>query len=186
VKDAEIASFVRGECEEIESPAVGRSYRCAAYLTDGLYLPCVLVASKNHWVQLALRRFDETRAYGSGLFRRRRFGRGFDYASVVETFVAAGNRINAYDIQRLEPSPFALPLRCLREIRGETSMSWTQFVAEMSDSQQFNFGTTFHTEFFSMPPGYFAKDVHRIHAHQREPGELYRERPFFSCFIQEL
>jgi hypothetical protein len=186
VKDAEIASFAIRECEKIVAAAVGESYRCAAYLNDGLYLPCVLIASKRYWVQLALRRFDETRADASGFFRKRRFGTGFDYVSIVESFIAADNRVNTCDIAQLELSDFAIPLQRLVEVHGETSMSWTQFIGEMSDGLRFNFGTTFSTEFFNMPAGYSGRDITRIHSHQRGEGEFYRERPFFTCFVENL
>jgi hypothetical protein len=162
------------------------AYRCAAYLTDGAYLPCVLVASKSEWVDLAVRRFADTAADKRRIFGRRRFGRGFDYKSVVEVFVAGGNRVNSYDIARLEASRYALPLARLREIKGETSMSWTQFVAVMNDGQEFSFGTTFPTEFFNMPDRYTSSDVATIRPHERIDGPLFRERPYFTCFVDHL
>jgi hypothetical protein len=140
--DAEIAKYAKADLEPIEIPAIGRSYRCSARLVDDLYLPCVVIASKKEVVGLALRRFAETKQEGVGFFRRRRFGYGFNYASVVESFVATGNRLNSYDIRSLEPSPFAMPTDRLREIHGETSMGWTQFTATMADGKTFTFGTT--------------------------------------------
>lgn len=181
-----IAAFAKSNCEPIRGPADGPAYRCSAYLTDGVYLPCVLIASKPEWLKLALRRFDEIAADQRRFFGRRRFGHGFDYASIVEVFVAAGNRVNTYDISRLEPSPYALPRERLLEIKGETSMSWTQFVGVMRDGSEFSFGTTFLTEFFDMPAGYTASDVTSIRPHERSEGELFRERPFFTCFVDGL
>jgi hypothetical protein len=184
--EKDIAAFAKANFEPIRGP-VGRSaYRCAAYLADGVYLPCVLIASKSEWVDLAVRRFAETAADGRRLFGRRRFGRGFDYRSVVEVFVAAGNRVDSDDIVRLEASRYALPLERLLEIKGETSMSWTQFVGVMKDGREFSFGTTFLTQFFNMPTGYTASDVTTIRSHERMDGELFRERPFFTCFVDGL
>ena len=182
----DIAEFVKTNLEPIRGPLERSAYRCAAYLTDGAYLPCVLVASKSEWVDLAIRRFAETTADRRRLFGKRRFGRGFDYKSIVEVFVAAGNRVNSYDIARLETSRYALPLARLLEIKGETSMSWTQFVAVMKDGQEFSFGTTFLTQFFNMPDGYTASDVATIRPHERLDGHLFRERPFFTCFVDDL
>jgi hypothetical protein len=34
-----------------------------------------------------------------------------------------------------------------------------------------------------MPPGYTALDVVRIKPGEAVPGQTYRERPFFECFI---
>jgi hypothetical protein len=184
--EREIVGFAKASCEPIRGPFERPAYRCAAYLTDGVYLPCLLVADKSEWVKLALRRFEETAADKRRLFGTRRFGRGADYESVVEVFVAAGNRVNDYDIARLELSRYALPLARLLEIKGETSMSWTQFIAVMRDGREFSFGTTFLTEFFNMPAGYVASDVTSIRAHERGAGELFRERPFFTCFVNGL
>jgi hypothetical protein len=184
--EKDLAAFVKTNFEPIRGPFERSAYRCAAYLTDGAYLPCVLVASKSEWVDLAIRRFAETTAGKRRLFGRRRSGRGFDYRSVVEVFVAAGNRVDADDIARLEASRYALPLARQLEIKGETSMSWTQFVAVMKDGQEFSFGTTFLTEFFTMPSGYTASDVATIRPHERLDGPLFRERPFFTCFVGDL
>lgn len=181
-----IAAFAKSNCDQIRGPANHPAYRCAAYLTDGVYLPCVLIASKPEWVKLALRRFDETATDQRRIFGRRRFGHGFDYASIVEVFVAAGNRVNTYDISRLELSPYAIPYERLLDIKSETSMSWTQFVGVMRDGREFSFGTTFLTEFFDMPRGYTASDIAAIRPHERQDGDLFRERPFFTCFIDGL
>ena len=186
MKEKEIVEFVKARCEAIAGPAGDAAYRCGAHLKDGLTLPCVLIAQKTAWVQLALRRFQETKKDGNGLFRKKRFGQGFDYASIVESFVTAGNRLNSYDIDRLVISPFAIPLERLREVKGETSMSWTQFVGVMSDGQEFSFGTTFLTEFFQMPDGYVASDIVGIRSHARGEGQLFRERPYFTCFVEGL
>ena len=64
-------------------------------------------------------------------------------------------------------------------------MGWTQFVGVMDDGKSFAFGTTHHTEFFQMPPGYTAMDVDRIIPGETVVGPTYRERPFFECFIDE-
>jgi len=186
MEEKAIVKFVKDTCEAINGTAAGVVYRCSAVLNDGLYLPCVLIANKAEWVRLALRRFEETARDGESIFRRKRFGRGFDYISIVETFVVGGNRLNSYDIDRLEVSRYAIPLDRLREIKGETSMSWTQFIGVMSDGKEFSFGTTFLTEFFQMPDGYVASDITTIRSHERGEGQLFRERPYFTCFVENL
>lgn len=93
--------------------------------------------------------------------------------------------MNPYDIDRLEKSPFAIPLARFKEIKGETSMSWTQFTAIMKDGSEFAFGTPYLTEFFHMPDGYNGDDIVKIIPHKAEMTVL-RERPFFTCHVSGL
>ena len=144
------------------------SYRCAAYLLDGTYLPCVQLREESPQVDLAIRRFCETS----------------DDRSIVAAFVTGGSRVNAWDIERLEPSPYAIPLDKLRQVKGETSMSWTAFAAVMDDGSEFSFGTSYPLEFFDMPPGYTGKRVASIIPHKSEQQPVYREKPFFVCFLE--
>lgn len=158
-------------------------HRCAAHLTDGVYLPCVAIRPRRAWVELALRRFDEERtaAEQASLLSRRRARE--NYEATIETFVAAGNRVDESAIARLEPSPFAIPVRFLSALGGETSMSWTQFVVTMRDGSRFSFGTAYAIEFFDMPAGHTAEDIVQVEPHRREHETIYRERPFFTCFM---
>ena len=117
----------------MNGPHGGPAYRCSAVLKDGLHLPCVLLTSVESVVNLALQRFEETRADGLLPGAKQKFGHRMRYADIVETFVTSGNRVNSYDIARLEKSRFAIPLARMREVHGETSMSWTQFAAVMHD-----------------------------------------------------
>jgi hypothetical protein len=145
----------------------------------------------NPQIDLALRRFAETAAQEERTeqerksFLRRLFATAvpFGLTDIVKTFVASGNRVNSWHLDRIEPSPFALPPARLQEIQGETRMGWTQFVGVMRDDKEFSFGTTYHTHFFEMPPGYSATDVVRIIPGETVAGTTYRERPFFECFI---
>ena len=187
-----MVEFARTNLEPMVDLAGAPAYRCSAYLTDGVYLPCVLLASSEAHTALALRRFDETRkdALIPKLFGGKRFGNGMRYGDIVKNFVITGNRLNHYDVARLEASPYAISLERLSEIEGETSMGWTQFTVEMSDGSLHPFGTTFLTEFFQMPAGFTAKDIVKIHPHPahapRMEGVVYRERPFFTCFLDGL
>ena len=74
---------------------------------------------------------------------------------------------------------------------GETSMSWTQFTATMKDGKRFQFGTAYHDEFFNMPEPYSGTDVVAVTPAERlERPQLgvpiYREKPFFDCFVDSL
>lgn len=149
-------------------------YRCAATLRDGTELPCVLLARRERQVDLFLRREADTR------------GRP-DRRDVMSTFVTAGNRVNDYDIAGLAPSAFAIPYELLRQVKGETSMSWTQFQIEMNDGKRFHFGTTWIMEFFDLPAGYSTERMKRVISAPlgapRPDDTIYRERLFFTCYV---
>jgi hypothetical protein len=61
----------------------------------------------------------------------------------------------------------------------------------MKDGQRFHSGTTYHDEFFDMPEGYSGADIVAItpaerFAKPRPDAPIYREKPFFECFIDGL
>ncbi len=186
MKSTEIVGFARSYLAPLPNPSMGMSYRCAAYLNDGLYLPCVLLSSRQARVNLAVKRFQETWEDAEKPPVRRRGKTGMHYEDIVRNFTTSGNCINDYDIAKLETSSFAIPLNVLKQVQGETSMGWTQFTAVMQDGKEFSFGTSFYTEFFQMPDGYTSSDMVRVFSHNRLPGELLRERPFFVCYVEGL
>lgn len=192
-----IAEYLKSGVEEFPDSAYGPGYLCSAYLTDGTLIPCVMLRSSAATVQLALRRFEEEKK-GLGVFRRTGA-----YEEIVKTFVAAGNRVNSYDIASVEPSRNAMPLALLRQIHGETTMAWTGFVFEMKDGRCFAYGTTFLMEFFDLPEGYSFTDVRKVHNHSyvsaagevrslregmaEQPADydlasVFREKPYFVCY----
>ena len=125
----------------------------------------------------------------------------------MRSLVAGGNRVNHYDIARIEPSRFAFPPKVLREIEGETTMGWTGFSVRMKDGQYFGFGTARSFDFFQIPDGYSTADIRDVinHSFVLKTGELrYHQRaflisppdykdavihgslPFFECFMDEI
>jgi hypothetical protein len=178
----EIVDFVRRNVEPLpSSPPYGERYRAAGRLTDGTPLPCIVVESASLTVDLALKRFGQTKTSDDS---------HMGYRAIVRSFVTKGNTVNDYDLLELSFSPYAIPLSRIREIKGETSMSWTEFYAIMTDGKEFRFGTRFLTELFDMPSGYTAADIARIvPAIRGEPAHqehIYREKPFFTCFVEGL
>jgi len=189
IKPDELAGFLKNNIEPLSDQIYGNRYRAAARLTDDTYLPCVVFQGRKSQVELALRRFDQLRNQTS------------QYRMVVESFVAGGSRVADYEIKAVEPSPFAWPPATLKQIHGETAMSWTAFVVEMSDGTMFSYGATFCFEFFDLPEGYLYSDIAKIHSgmvYSQERGleafsmgsaeriHIYREKPFFSCYLKEL
>ena len=197
VYDIKIIDFVKSEIEPLQDYGTDSPiYRCSATLIDDLYLPCVVIKSHRAQTKLAIRRFQECRKSESGFFRKflsmvQSKNSLNNYPSIVGTFVCGGNRINGYDIKSLARSPFAIPPKRMSEIKGETSMCWTQFTARMKDGSEFEFGTTFLTEFFNMPEGYKGSDITKIIpakiGTRSKSGEMiFREKPFFECFVKGI
>jgi hypothetical protein len=94
-----------------------------------------------------------------------------------------------------------------KQIKGETSMSWTAFVAKFKDGRQLSFGTTWNWEFFDLPVTYDANDIVEIinHSYLLKTGEvvghrssfdrktrkdemerIYSDRQFFECYVDNL
>jgi hypothetical protein len=63
-----IIRFLRDNVEPLDDSTYGLSYRASAYLTDGIYLPCVIFVNPKLTVNLALRRFKEEQK-GKGIFQ---------------------------------------------------------------------------------------------------------------------
>lgn len=197
-----IIQFLKDNIEPLDDSIYGLGYRASVYLTDGTYLPCVIFRNPKSTVNLALKRFKEEQK-GTGIFGKS----AASYFKIVEHFVTNGNRINNYDIATVEKSKYAFPKSILRQVHGETTMGWTGFVAKMRDGKYVGFGTSFLTEFFQMPENYSTDDIVEIINHSYvlktgeiqshkvpfinppddyEKAEIYRERPYFVCYIDNL
>jgi hypothetical protein len=197
-----IIRFLRDNVEPLDDSIYGLSYRASAYMTDGIHLPCVIFRNPKSTVNLALRRFREEQK-GKGIFGKS----AASYFKIVEHFITSGNRINDYDIDKVEKSKYAFPISILNQIRGETTMGWTGFVTKMKDGKHLSFGTRFSTEFFQIPENYSNEDIIEIinHSYLLKNGEIrsyrvpfsnwptdfekeliLRERPYFVCYIENL
>ena len=201
--EEEIIKFLKDNIEPYPDNTYGVGYRVSAYLKDGTYLPCVIFRNPATIVKLATRRFKEE-IKGNGIFNK---ASGVGYYNIVKSFVTGGNKINEYDIERVEKSQYAFPLTIQNQITGETTMGWTGFAAKMKDGKHFGFGTSFSFEFFSMPNGYTVDDITEIinHSYVLDTGEIrshrqgpltrpeeyktavvYREKPYFDCYFDNL
>jgi len=201
ISEEEIIRFLKTAIQPLPDSNLGDGYRASVTLTDGLYLPCVVFRNASKVVDLAIRRFKEEQS-GKSIFSK---SSGIGYRDIVKTFVASGNCINYYDIAKVDRSDFTFPEQVLQQIQGETKMGWTGFVAKMKDGNQFAFGTSFLFAFFDMPKGYTPDDIVEIinHTYLDKDGNLksyhapevyedfdrnlvYRERPYFECYIDNL
>lgn len=139
----ELILFLRNNIEPLENMVYGREYRASIYLIDGTSLPCVSFRNSKNIVELASRRFREEEL-GKGVFKEKTNA----YEEIIKSFVAKRNCVNDYLIAKVEKSKNAFPISILKEIQGETTMSWTGFAAKMKDGKYVGFGTQFSTEFF--------------------------------------
>jgi hypothetical protein len=166
MNDKEIAKFLRNNIEPIKDNIYGNIYRGSVYLTDGLFLPCVQFINSKNMTDLAVKRIEEET--------------GDKNYNIIKHFVTCGNRINGYDIKKIEKSKFAFPIDILNTIESETLMSWTGFVVEMNDGKLYNYGTLFDFSFFDLPEKYFVENIRKIinHTFVLDDGTLqkYRER----------
>jgi len=182
MKAKDIISHVTRTIEPLDDRIHGRLYRCAATLTDGTHLPCVVIKNATKRVDLAIKRFEETR-------HDKTLHESAGYRATVASFVCSGNIVNDYDIHALDNSPFALPIHLVSQIGGETSMGWTEFIGTMDDGVDFCFGTTFDAMFFNMPEGYIAQRLVKVVPSirgERRHETVYRERPFFECYLRNV
>jgi len=201
--DKDTIKFLKDNIQPLDDNAYGPGYRASAILTDGTSLPCVIFRNPSTLINLAIRRFKEEQT-GKSIFSK---SSGLGYREIVKTFVSSGNCVNHYDIANVDKSPFAFPLDIQKQIKGETSMSWTAFVAKFNDGRHLSFGTTWNWEFFDLPNDFKAEDIVEIinHSYLLKTGEIvghrssfdrvtrkdemdkiYSDRPFFECYLDNL
>ena len=183
MKKEDIIPWLQTEIEPIRDLVGRNAYRCSAYLHDGLYLPCVLFRESQAYADLALKRFQQSRE--SGVTDPKNIVPGY-YPTIVKHFITSGNHVNLYDIERVEISPYAIPTRLLCQVRGETRMSWTQFAVVMENGVEYSFGTTYNMEFFNIPDGLSWDKATTVISHRSETKPVYRERPYFTCFVDDV
>ncbi len=85
--------------------------------------------------------------------------------SSQEEKLTSDKTLDYKDIERIEECKNAFSLEILKQIKGETLMSWTGFVLKMKDGKCFNFGTTFSFYFFDFPEGYSSSDIAEVINH---------------------
>lgn len=186
--------------EPIPDSIYGPRYRCSLNLKDGTQIPCAVLQSKAKLIELAKRRIKEE------MSGRGKIAGPDPYGQILSSFVAGGNCVNDYDVASVAPSRYSIPLPLLNQIHGETTMAWTGWVFEMRDGKLFAYGSSFLMEFFDLPEGYDFSDVAKVHNHSflspdgelvslerggrlppdYSPDKLFRERVFFTCYIEGL
>lgn len=152
-------------------------YRCAAHLSDGSFLPCVVVRNRSELRERLKKRLREgdTEKYDSILGNR---------ATVVDPFLTR-NYISPEDIVSLERSRHAIPLRVLGQVT-EDLFSFP-FIATMDDGCAFSFCTNWDMHFFEMPHGYHADRIDTVRSTSMKSisDPVYRQKNFSTCLVEE-
>ena len=202
IPDSDIIKFLKDNIEPLDDNSYGLGFRASATLKDGTFLPCVSFRNPKATIDLAIRRFKEEQT-GKSIFSK---SSGLGYREIVKTFVTSGNCVNHFDIAKVDKSRFAFPISIQKQIKGETSMGWTAFVAKFKDGRHLSFGTTWNWEFFDLPENYSVNDIveiinnsyllktgeiiaHRssnIHTKREEFEKIYGDRQFFECYVDHL
>ena len=185
--------------EPIVDDIYGYIYRASVVLRDNVTIPCVKFSCADTYIDLAIRRFEEEKENKIFLNNEEN-----PYRQIVSNFCIEHNTIDSKKIVRIERSRYAFPIEILKQIQGETLMSWTGFVVKMRDGNYFNFGTAFSFSFFDLPENYNFSDIVEVINHSyidssgkiqnyRKTGlknlsgaKIYREKDYFSCYLKGL
>jgi hypothetical protein len=166
-----ILEWLQREIEAIEDLDQKSSYRCAVYLRDGTYLPCVWMREYNAVVNNR----------GSTLKERTS-----DYNSFLGGWLSA-NSVKFTDIVNVEQSPYAISFALLEEVEPEWAHNDFMpafFSGEMDDGAIIDFSTTYDKKFFNMPKDYTVKNIKKLTPN--EGTGTFRERPYFDCLIENV
>lgn len=175
------------DIEEVPEDFGGPGFRCAAWLTDGTYLPCVFVQRIGRYAdrsfEMAEAEFRGDGAYA--LFPN-------PVREAIKSDLTWSNRVACYYIERVEPCRFATPLSLLSQVRGETAMSLWLFALETANGRRFSFagGHLASLLFLDLPGDVEFSDfvtVRNVDRNKRLPKceAAFRERMSFNCFADD-
>jgi len=200
-----ILEYIDKKVGRFPDSVFGEGARCSAYLKDGTYLPCVLMRDWNKVVSLFLKRLNQEKS-GIGVF-----GKNQELAeeTLIRFFMSNQNIVKLSDIDRVEPSPYAIPRSMVEELNLETPSRLSRkttggFALQMNDGQVFYYRNIgLHQEFYDIPKGYRFSDVEKFHKvavyikinrevearieNENEsvrliPDVWFTHKPFFVCY----
>lgn len=201
--ESEIVQFLKDNIEPLHDDWLGNGYRAAATLRDGTHLPCVIFRGAPAVLKYAGSRLEEERK------KKRLFQKDYPpaYYDTLKRLVTKGNSVAPYDIDSIQKSRCAFPNNILRQIKGETAIGWTAFVAGFKDGRRLSFGTRWYRDFFNLPDGFDPVEITEIimHSYLSKTGEIVRhgghlnklgqiidlqeihfDKPFFECCLDTL
>jgi hypothetical protein len=183
-----IPTLIQAGIEEMPEEFGGPGYRCAAWLRDGTYLPCV-------FVQRIVRSADQLRKSigdelrGEGQYDPRTCD---PVRQLLKWHLCCPTQIAAHLVERVEPSPFAIPISLLKQVTGEVASYVWLFALETAGGRRFEFSGQDPSSmiFFELPENVsFSDFVTVINPNAR--GSLprcettLRERVFFNCYVDD-
>ena len=169
-----IISFLKSNIEPFGDMYNKEAYRAAVHLIDGTYMPCVIFMNKKNISKLLLDRFTDLQDRNN-----------FIDNNIVPSLFDGACTLQFVSVEKIEISKFAIPdkLRNILLSTGETGMSYTSFVGQMDDGQEFTFASQSDFAFLQMPAGYSAQRLTNVIPHKKTTGEVYLDMPYFHCFI---
>lgn len=179
-----LKALTQAGIEEVPSEFGGRGHRCAAWLRDGTYLPCVFMRRIGPYADRLCEIVDEE-FRGQGAYRLT----ANPVREALKVQFAGSNHVTLHDIDRIEPSPFALPMKLLTQVSGETAMSLWLFLLEADDGRRFSFTGSHLAEllFFDLPEGLhftnFVKVLPPPRGRSSKPP--LHARPYFTCLVDD-
>jgi hypothetical protein len=182
-----IQELIQAGIEEVPAEFGGPGYRCAAWLKDGTYLPCVFVQRIGPSAD-RLRKVIDEELRGQGSYKL------FPdpVREQLKWQLCHPNQIAAYQIDRVEPSPFAIPISLLEQVRGEVASYLWLFALETVSGRRFQFAGQDPSTmiFFELPADIQFSDFVRVinpNARRRLPKceATIHQRLFFQCFVDD-
>ncbi len=183
-----IPTLIQAGIEEVPEAFGGPGSRCAAWLKDGTYLPCVFVHRIGRPAD-QLRHSIGNELSGEGQYAPRTCD---PVRELLKWHLCYPNQIAAHLIERVEPSPFAIPISLLEQVTGEVASYVWMFALETASGRRFKFSGQAPSSmiFFELPDNIsFGDFVTVINPNAR--GSLprcettLRERVFFNCYVDD-
>lgn len=129
--------------------------RCQAYLDNGGFLPCLRLMDGRLHITDLVERLDGT-VPGAPSPGRAAF------ESMLSNEIWSSNAIGYWMIERVEPSPNALPVALREAIGPPINRDLWAWVFEMRDGARFNYGSCGAFDFLRLPDGYGFQDVAKV------------------------
>lgn len=183
-----IPTLIQSGIEEVPEAFGGPGYRCAAWLKDGTFLPCVFVQKIGPSADQLCKVIDEE-LRGEG---------GYDPLTCdpvrehLKWQLCYPNQIAAHLIERVEPSPFAIPMLLLEQITGEVASYVWLFALETASGHRFRFSGQAPSSmiFFELPDEVSFSDFVKVinpNARKSLPRckATLHERVFFNCYVDD-
>lgn len=104
MKIEDLIKFLKNEIEPIEDDIYGLEYRTSAHLKDGTFLPGVTFRNSDKITEQRIKRMEDVKS-GNGKIRYQ--DNRDPFKEIMKLFVAKGNRVNDYDIDKVQRSEFA-------------------------------------------------------------------------------